>query len=311
MRIATIDIGTNTILMLIADVAADGSLSVVRDEHVIARLGKGVDELRRITPDTFARVRDFLERYKNIAESSRVDKIVAGGTSALRDAANAGEFIEFIRKSLGIEIEVLSGHKEAELTYQGAVSEYLSEEDQQPFAVLDIGGGSTELTTGVGSNLVSKESLDLGCVRLTERHLKMSPPNASDIERAMAEIISWTGKLHRLPQQAKLLGVAGTVTTLAAIDLGLKSYDPGLVSGHFVSTETVERIAGSLRDMTVQEMLREFPQIQEGRADIIFAGMLILRNCLTQLGSSGIWASDRGLRYGMALHDFLLRSHKS
>ena len=310
MRIAAIDIGTNTILMLIADVSADGSLTVVRDEHVIARLGKGVDSLRRITPETFARVHSHLERYKNIADSCQVDKIVAGGTSALRDAANANEFTGFIRQSLGIDIEVLSGQKEAELTYQGAVSEFLNEEDPQPFAVLDIGGGSTELTTGVGSNLVSKESLDLGCVRLTERHLRASPPRESDLEGAMAEVMSWTGRLHRLPQQTKLLGVAGTVTTLAAIDLGLSSYDPSLVSGHYCSGGIVDRIAGRIRTMTLSEMLTEYPQIQEGRADIIFAGLLILRNCLMQLGLDGISASDRGLRFGMALHDFSSGSHK-
>ena len=297
--------------MLIADVSADGSLRVVRDEQVIARLGKGVDSLKKITPETFTRVLGFLDRYKSIAESSEVEKIIAGGTSALRDATNSSAFIEFIRQKLGIEIEVLSGHREAELTYQGAVSEFLSEEDQQSFAVLDIGGGSTELTTGVGATLVSKESLDLGCVRFTERHLKKSPPEESGIDEAAGEIISWTGKLRRLSPETKLIGVAGTVTTLAAIELGLKAYDPKLVSGHYLSRETIDRIAYSIRPMTVPEMLTEYPQIQEGRADIILAGIMILQECLQRLGAGGIVASDRGLRYGMALHDFLLRSHKS
>lgn len=311
MRIATIDIGTNTILMLIADISTGGSVTVIRDEHVIARLGKGVDNLRRITPDTFTRALGFLEHYKRIAHSCNVEKIVACGTSALRDAANSGEFVELIRQKLGLDIEVLSGHKEAELTYQGAVSEFLVEEDQQSFAVLDIGGGSTELTTGVGTNLVSTESLDLGCVRLTERYLKTSPPRESDLETAASEVASWIGKLHRLPPETKVIGVAGTVTTLAAMELGLRSYDPKHVSGHFISIETVNRFADSLRTMTVPEMLAHYSQIQEGRADIIFAGMMILQACLKQLGSKGIEASDRGLRFGLALHEFLLSSHKS
>jgi exopolyphosphatase/guanosine-5'-triphosphate,3'-diphosphate pyrophosphatase len=311
MRIATIDIGTNTILMLIADISAGGSVNVVRDEQVIARLGGGVDDLRRITPDALTRALGFLEHYQRIADSCNVEKIVACGTSALRDAANSGDFIEFIRQKLGFDIEVLSGHKEAELTYQGAVSEFLVEEYQQSFAVLDIGGGSTELTTGVGTNLVSRESLDLGCVRLTERYLKTSPPREADLETAASEVTSWIGKLHRLPTETKLIGVAGTVTTLAAMELGLRSYDPKPVSGHFISIETVNRFADSLRTMTVPEMLSQYPQIQEGRADIIFAGMMILQACLKQLGSKGIGASDRGLRFGMALHEFLLSSHKS
>lgn len=311
MRIATIDLGTNTILMLIADISADGSLRVIRDEHVIARLGRGVDSLRRITPETFTRVLGFMDRYKNIAESSQVEKIIVGGTSALRDAANSEDFIDFIRQRLGIEIEILSGHKEAEFTYQGAVSEFLVEENQQAFAVLDIGGGSTELTTGVGSTLVSKESLDLGCVRLTERHLKTSPPGGTNLDEAVSEVTSWTGKLHQLAPGTKLVGVAGTVTTLAAMELNLKSYDPKLVSGHYISSESLDRFTDSVGSLTVPQMLSKYPQIQEGRADIIFAGMLILRECLMQLGSRGIVASDRGVRYGMALHEFLLRAHKS
>jgi len=311
MRIATIDVGTNTILMLIADISADGSLSVVRDEQVIARLGKGVDSLRRITPETFTRVLGFLDRYRTIAESCQVERMIAGGTSALRDAANSGDFIEFIRQKLGIEIEILSGHKEAELTYQGAVSEFLAGEDPRAFAVLDIGGGSTELTTGVGSTLVSKESLDLGCVRLTERCLKASPPGGSDLDEAASEVISWTGRLRPLAPETKLIGVAGTVTTLAAMDLDLKSYDSKRVSGHYISTESVNRFADIVRSMTIPQMLTRYPQIQEGRADIIFAGMMILRECLRQLGCRGIVASDRGVRYGMALDEFLRRSHKS
>jgi exopolyphosphatase/guanosine-5'-triphosphate,3'-diphosphate pyrophosphatase len=197
------------------------------------------------------------------------------------------------------------------LTYQGAISEFLVEGEEQSFAVLDIGGGSTELTTGVGSTLVSKESLQVGCVRLTERCLKTSPPSPATLEEAVGEVMSWTGKLHRLSPQTKILGVAGTATTLAAMDLGIKQYDPKLVTGHYISSAAIDQFARTLSLLTVPEMIRTFPQIQEGRADIILAGILILKECMKQLGVAGISASDRGLRFGMALHDFLLRSHKS
>lgn len=311
MRIATIDIGTNTILMLIADVGADGTLSVVRDEQVIARLGKGVDRHRRITDDAFIRVKQFLERYQRIAASHEVGNIVAVGTSALRDAANAAEFIDFIHQNTGIRIEVLSGHQEAELTYQGAVSEFLTEEDQQEFAVLDIGGGSTELTIGVGNNLISRESFDLGCVRLTERFLKQSPPSQEGIEEALGDVISWTSRLHRISPQSRLLGVAGTVTTLAAIDLCLERYDPARVSGHRLSLDTIGRLTRELQSLTVYEMIRRYPQIEAGRADIFYAGMLILLEYMKALGSEEIAASDRGLRYGLAAKEFLKREHGS
>ena len=308
MRIATVDIGTNTILMLIADVASDGSLSVVQDEQVIARLGRGVDEHRQITKDAFNRVKQFLEEYQRIASSHRVEKIIAVGTSALRDAANAAEFIDFIRRNTGLRIEVLSGHQEAEYTYQGAVSEFLVGDDQQEFAVLDIGGGSTELSIGVDNNLVSRESFDIGCVRLTERFLKNSPPSSEGLEGALGEVSTWTSTLHRISPQIRLLGVAGTVTTLAAMDLRLAKYDPERVGGHHLSIETITRLTRELQPLSVSEMIRKFPQIQEGRADIILAGMLILMEFMKALGAGEILASDRGLRYGIAYNEHLNRS---
>ena len=305
MRIASIDIGTNTILLLIADIAADGTLAVVRDEQVIARLGKGVDANRRITAETFTRVIGLLQKFKATAEANGATNVVASGTSALRDASNGAELVRDVKSRIGLEINVLSGQEEAELTYRGAVSEFLRTPGaQRSYAVLDIGGGSTELTIGEEGAVLRKASLNVGALRLTERLLKTSPPSAPAISQAVSEVRSWISTLPRLLPSTHLIGVAGTVTTLAAIDLNLPVYDPKRVSGHFIRLEMIEQIFEKLLTKSVGEMIRTFPQIQLGRADILLAGIIVLIEALKRFGVRGITTSDRGLRYGLALREF-------
>lgn len=305
MRIASIDIGSNTILLLIADYAPDGSLIVVRDEQIIARLGKGVDASRRITAETFTRVLGFLQKLKTTAEANGATNIVASGSSALRDARNGADFVRDVKARIGLDIEILSGQMEAELTYRGAVSEFLRAPGaQRSYAVLDIGGGSTELTIGEEAAVLRKASLDVGAVRLTERILKTSPPSALAVSQALNEVRSWISTLPRLLPTTRLIGVAGTVTTLAAIDLSLPAFDPKRVSGHFIRLEAIEQIYEQLLKKSVVDMIRTFPQIQLGRADIMLAGVMVLVEALKRFGVRGITASERGLRYGMALREF-------
>jgi exopolyphosphatase/guanosine-5'-triphosphate,3'-diphosphate pyrophosphatase len=302
MRLSSIDIGTNTILMLIADVYPNGEIHVARDEHFIARLGKGVDEHRRILPDTFERVFQCLSQYKLIHEEARSERILACGTSALRDAVNRDEFIEFIKSRLGFEITVLSGDKEAELTYLGSVSEFLQEGFPQSFAVIDIGGGSTELTYGLSGAVTSKRSLDIGSVRLTERFLKTSPPDNSALQEAAEYIRDHANGFPQLENGTRCIGVAGTLTTLAAIDLQLRVYDRTRVSGHVLSLEAIQKIFVKLKDKRLEE-IKAIPQILPQRADIILAGILILCEMMKQIGVDRITASDRGLRYGILMNE--------
>jgi exopolyphosphatase / guanosine-5'-triphosphate,3'-diphosphate pyrophosphatase len=300
MRLASIDIGTNTILMLVADVERNGTLSVVRDEHIIARLGKGVDEHGFIQKETFQRVRRILSQLKSIADSNRVQHLAACGTSALRDAANRQEFIDFIREHLSIDIKILSGQEEAEATYLGAVSEYLEDSPSGEFAVLDIGGGSTELVSGTGSNVSSAASIDIGSVRLTERILKNSPPDTTVLENAVKLVQNHLHHISPLPSATTLIGVAGTLTTLAALDLQLKTFDKTLINRCVLTRETIERIFQELRHLTLDQ-IRSYPQIHASRADILLAGILILRETLHKVNVSQIIVSDRGLRYGILL----------
>ena len=298
MQLTSIDIGTNTILMLIADVKRDGAIRVIRDEHVIARLGKGVDEHRRILPETFQRVLNILDNYKQIHDGTRSDRIIACGTSALRDASNRDEFVEFIRSHAGITIEILSGDEEAELTYLGGVSEFIGTDTGRQFAVLDIGGGSTEFTFGQDAVVTSKVSMDIGCVRLTERFLKTSPPNLSGIGRAQEYVREQASSLRSLDGGTRCIGVAGTLTTLAAIDLQLAVYDRVRVSGHVLTIDSIEGIFELLKKKRLEE-IKEIPQILPQRADIILAGILILLELLRKTKVERITASDRGLRYGI------------
>ena len=302
MRLSSIDIGTNTILMLIADVQPNGEIHVARDEHFIARLGKGVDEHRRILPETFERVLQCLSHYKQIHEEARSERILACGTSALRDAANREEFIEFIKSRLGFEITVLSGDKEAELTYLGSVSDFLQEGLRQSFVVIDIGGGSTELTYGISRAVTSKRSLDIGSVRLTERFLKSSPPDESSLHGATEYIREHAKDYPVLEEGTRCIGVAGTLTTLAAIDLQLHVYDRARVSGHVLSLDVIQKIYERLKDKRLEE-IKAIPQILPQRADIILAGILILCELMNQIGVDRITASDRGLRYGILMNE--------
>ena len=302
MRIASIDIGTNTILMLIADIeqnAGQHRLIVVKDELVIARMGKGVDHHRRILPETFERVRDFLLRYKQIAQECSSDSLIACGTSALRDAANREEFVAYVLKETGIVIRVLSGDDEARLTFHGAISEYPS--GYGSYGVVDIGGGSTEIIVGSHKDIRSHVSLDIGSVRLTERFLKSSPPTASQVDETLAYIRATFAGGQIVPsQEMRLIGVAGTVTTLAAIHQQLPSYDRDKINGYALSLGIIESIYERLRPLAVDQILA-LPQISPGRADIILAGIMILKEFMRHIDDDTIIVSDRGLRFGLAL----------
>jgi exopolyphosphatase/guanosine-5'-triphosphate,3'-diphosphate pyrophosphatase len=307
MRLASIDIGTNTILMLIADIDDNGIISIVRDEHVIARLGKGVDAKGFIKQETFIRVNDILRQFKGIANSHGVQHLVACGTSAFRDARNSQEFINFIEEQLSIEIRVLSGTEEAKLTYLGAISEYLLDAASGEYAVLDIGGGSTELVIGAGTKITTAVSIDIGCVRLTERILKNSPPDSIEIDNAIKLVQENLQFLPGISPTTTLIGVAGTLTTLASLDLRLAEFDRNLINRHILHLDDIERIFKELMPLTIDQIKKQ-PQIHPERADILLAGIIILREVLKKLNLSHITVSDRGLRYGLLINsanDFL------
>ncbi len=301
MRISSIDIGTNTILLLIVEAKGGKIIKVLHDEQVIARLGKGVDEHRIITSETANRVAEFLYSYRGTSHKYRSEKIIAVGTSALRDASNKREFCDEMLQKTGIDIEILSGDDEAEWTYRGALGDTGNE--GQNFTVLDIGGGSTEIISGTSKTLSQKASLNVGCVRLTERFLRTSPPTLQEISECQSFVRSNLSTVDLTQSKnSRVIGVAGTLTTLAAIHRRLTHYDPSKVEGCVLEREVVMLIFDQLKINTHEEMMR-VPQISPGRADIVLAGMIILLEFMKAASLSEITVSDRGLRYGIILRE--------
>lgn len=307
MKRAVIDIGTNTILLLAAELRPDGSFDVLTDEQRIARLGKGIDAGRRFSEEAFRRAEETLSAYRHRCDELGIESVTAVGTSALRDAVNTPELAARIRTSTGIRIEVLSGEDEALWTYRGGLHGLPPHGGRD--TVIDIGGGSTELVTGNAEAVTLKRSFDIGSVRLTERFLRTSPPERRDLEAARRFIDDLLPSALRAPLHGtRLSGVAGTVTTLAALRMGLAECTPAAVHGHTMTLQEVRETFESMEGMTLDE-LRRLPPMVPGREDIILAGMLILLAVMERYGFDAVTASGRGLRYGILLRDAARGGH--
>jgi exopolyphosphatase / guanosine-5'-triphosphate,3'-diphosphate pyrophosphatase len=275
VRVAAVDLGTNSTRLLVAD--ANGTLEEVVRRLEITRLGEGVDERRRLLPVPIARVRNVLSAYRRELESLGAERTLCIATSAVRDAENGEAFLGEIEWSYGFTTRLLSGDEEAAMTLRGigAVS--------PGTLVLDIGGGSTEVQV-VGSDV--RESLDVGCVRMTERF-------GEDVEEIRAHV---RGLLpHARPERA--VGVAGTVTTIAALDLELDGYAPKRTHGHVISREAVAEQTERLAAMTVDERAQI---VEPGRAPVIVAGAAILSEVLDTYDLDAIQASERDILHGAA-----------
>lgn len=299
MRIASIDIGTNTILLLVADVV-DGALLVVEDLQAFARLGKGIDAGRMIQRDAFDRCEEILRKHIRRARELHADRIVATGTSALRDAENREDFLHSMSDELGLHIEIISGDEEARWSYLGSISG-IQHRDRQ-FAVLDIGGGSTELIVGDGARILERKSVNVGSVRMTEQFLSTIPPSTTQLSNLYMYLEEKLAPLPSISSQYTFIGVAGSVTTLAALDLHLERFDGEKISGYTMSREAVEGWFNIL-SMCDEVQLRNELRIDPGRSDIIVAGVAILLTIMRMNGIERITVSERGLRYGIALRE--------
>jgi exopolyphosphatase/guanosine-5'-triphosphate,3'-diphosphate pyrophosphatase len=290
---SVIDLGTNTCLLLVASLNK-GKLTTLFEAQEVPRIGKGIYDTNRISSDSFEKAREIFEKYRRISEEYNVLEINAFGTSALRDAINSKEFVDFIRSKTGVEIRVISGNEEAECAFLGAVYD-LPEDD---YAVIDIGGGSTEISCR-DSGMLINESVNIGSVRLTEMFFA---------DGYSAEALSEAGKftedsLRRIPLSAKgkkPVGVAGTLTTLSAIRLSLKEFDIVKVHGDVITLDEVSEITHRLIRMNEQERL-SIGSYMKGRSDIIVSGALILRILMEKLGAANVRISAKGLRYGLML----------
>jgi exopolyphosphatase / guanosine-5'-triphosphate,3'-diphosphate pyrophosphatase len=292
-RVGAVDLGTNSTRLLVADVDG-GRVEDVERRLTITRLGEGVDERRRLLPVPIARVRNTLAEYRRVLESLGATRTLAIGTSAIRDAENGEAFLGEIEWSYGFETRLLDGDEEAAMMLRGVTAGRDSALDGA--LVVDIGGGSTELVLSANGRGPSLVSIDVGCVRITERFLASDPPAAAELGEAAAYVRSLL-PAHE-PQAA--IGVAGTVTTLATLDLGLEEYDPERTHGHRIPREGVERELDRLAVVTLDERLR-VPGLEPGRAPVIVAGLVIIREILRAYGLDEIEVSERDILHGAAL----------
>jgi exopolyphosphatase / guanosine-5'-triphosphate,3'-diphosphate pyrophosphatase len=296
--VAAIDVGTNTVLLLVARQEANGIITPLVDVQRIPRLGTGVDARRSLHIDAMQRVVEVLADYRSIAASHGVERIVVCATSAVRDAVNRDEFVELVHRLTGLHLEVLSGEEEALWSYHGAISGIPS---IGSCLVLDIGGGSTEMITGNAHGIASRVSLNIGAVRLTERCFHHDPPLQSEIEHASGLITSAFDAMTPQPgKDSHLIAVAGTPTSLATLSLGLPDFSREAISGFIMQRSQIEHQWHRLRLLPASE-IRKLSNVMEGRADVITAGTLILRMVMDRLGLQALTVSERGLRYGLVL----------
>lgn len=304
MKVAALDLGTNTFLCLIAE-GENGRLTKVhRDLVQTVRLGQGVDKSNRFHPEALERAEKCLTEFKQEIDKHGVDHILAMATSAARDAENGPELFK-IGERLGIPIEIIPGSDEARITYQGAMVGHPP--SPKVALIVDIGGGSTELIQGRGENILFAKSLNLGGVRLTEKFITAQPiAEKESIEATQFirhELQSVLLELRRHPVD-QIIAVAGTPTSIAAIELG--GFDEKKIDGYYLSRERLAHWVREFSRTSVEEKKNKYNL--GGRADIIFIGASILLALLDELGQNGFYVSTKGVRYGIALE--ILRRHR-
>ncbi len=297
-QVAVIDCGTNSIRLLIAKVFGGNLKEVLRTMEIV-RLGQGVDENKAFHSDAINRTLSAVKSFKEIIDKNKVDKIRFCATSATRDASNRNLFIDGVRDILNIQVEVIPGEEEAALSFTGAT--YQLDQSGGPFLVVDIGGGSTEFVYG-DKKVINAESVNIGCVRMSERHFISSPPNMDQIASAIVDIdIAITQAAVSVPiNSAKsLIAVAGTATTVAAAALELSKYDRDAIHLSKISADKVHKVAQMFQVMNKRE-ISALPYMHEGRVDVITAGSLVLSRVMAATGAAEFVASETDILDGMA-----------
>ena len=297
-RVAAIDCGTNSIRLLIADISNGNFHEVLRTMEIV-RLGQGVDQNKAFHPDAIARTLTAVTLFQDQIANKGVEKIRFCATSATRDATNRNLFIDGVRDILGVEVEVIPGEEEAALSFIGATKEL--DQSNGPFLVVDIGGGSTEFVYG-DKKVISAKSVNIGCVRMSERHLNTQPPSTAQISQAIVDIdiaITQAASVVPITTAKTLVAVAGTATTVAAAALNLPEYDRHVIHLSKISAPAVHKVAGSFQAMSKDE-ISSLGYMHPGRVDVITAGALVLSRIMAATGASEFVASESDILDGMA-----------
>jgi exopolyphosphatase/guanosine-5'-triphosphate,3'-diphosphate pyrophosphatase len=321
MRVAAIDCGTNSLRLLVADVdPVAGALTDVDRRMEIVRLGQGVDATGRLARAALARTLRALRSYAEIVAAAGASAVRMVATSATRDAANAADFVAGVRQVLGVDPEVLSGDEEARLSFTGATTELAAAARPgaggegaggegaaagpaaPPYLVADIGGGSTEFVLGDPPMVSGAVSVDIGCVRMTERHLRGDPPTPAEVAAARADIgaaLDAVAAKITVADARTLVGLAGSVTTVAALALGLEAYDPGLIHHARIGVGAVQEQTARLLAMPQSGRAR-LGVMHPGRVDVIGGGALVLEAIMARFGFTEVLASEHDILDGIA-----------
>ena len=300
-RVAAVDCGTNSIRLLVAEVDPVAGTLVDLDRWMeIVRLGQGVDRTGRLSDAALARTFAVCDVYADRIGELGATRVRFVATSASRDAENANVFVTGVRERFGVDAEVVSGDEEAALSFTGATRE-LAGREPGPYLVVDIGGGSTELVLGDGAPVAAR-SVDVGCVRITERRLHSDPPTPAEVAAARADIraaVELAGKVVPLGGARTVVGLAGSVTTLAAMDADLPEYDADVTHHYRLPAASVHELTARLLGMTRTERAR-VPVMHPGRVDVIAAGAMVLEAVVDATGCAEVLVSEHDILDGIA-----------
>ncbi|MDH7605976.1 MAG: hypothetical protein QHH13_13835 [Melioribacter sp.] len=299
MIVASIDIGSNTVLLLIARIFDNNNfIETVKNYYRAPRISKGLILGSRISEDKIFELMNVLSEYKIITENYGCEKIFLIATNALRIASNAKEISNMIKKKFNWDLKIIDGHEEARLSFLGATYNFTNHEK----VVIDIGGGSTEIVYGSEEKIIYKNSFPVGVVSFTEKYFKNHLPNFDEIENIKKDLRKIFNELTNfIPCRTFTIAVAGTPTTLSCIKQNIKVYDENLVDNSLITFEDINEIALKLSNMTAEQIRNQFGQVVEGREDVLFTGTLILMSFMEILELNKITVSNKGLRYGIII----------
>ncbi len=295
-RIASIDIGTNTILMMIADKFPDGEINVIEDQHALARLGEDLSKNNKIKKTAINRAIDILQRYKILINALKVNQIRAVATSAMRDASNADDVIKLFENILESEVRIISGEQEAFFSFIGTI------ESELPSIVVDIGGGSTEIIYGENRHIISAKSINIGAVKITEKFFASQPPDLKQILNAEQFIIHALEQNLQFNLFKRFYGVGGTFTTIASISRNQYDFERDKISNTELSFSDFIEVYNILKSSSIDEIVNKY-KVHPMRADVITAGTLIALKTLEYFQAEKCTINSYGLRYGLIIVD--------
>jgi len=301
---ASIDIGTNTVLLLVAQIQ-NGTFEILEEQQRIPRLGQGVDEAKNLSPEAISRVITAIKDYQKMLDQQYTSSgdIQAVATSAVRDANNREEFIKEIKDETGVDVRILSGFEEAQYTFLGAQTVLDDDLINRQKVVIDIGGGSTEVAAGE-KNIRDRYSYDMGCVRFTERFLKDDPPTDPQITACIDAAHEMLENYEfNFVDDSILIGVSGTVSSLAYIDKGCRQFDSKELNGYPISLAKLQKYRAKFKEWRAQKLMDSYPVVMEGRGDIFLAGLLILECFMQSYGFEEVITSTGGIRHGVLMDE--------